>query len=378
MRQPSVLGIVSFKVFPTQMGGQKSVADFYSHLTKQAKVVLAVEKENISTAGNFAVLPFLYHHKWGLANLRYVFRLRKLIKQEEIDVICIEHSYLGWLGILLRWFTKKPLIIHSHNIEAHRFRDMHKILWRVYQWYEKWVHGKADHSFFITQEDQDWAIDNFHLDKEKCTVITYGTDITQALTNEERNRCRHQLISENSLDPDTRLFLFNGTLDYLPNTDALRIVISELILLLRAKHFAYRIFICGNRLSDQWQKVLRSYPDIIYKGFVEDIGLYFKGADCFINPVTLGSGIKTKLIEALSYNQPCISARSGAKGIPEEMAGEKLVLVNDYDWQAFADNMFAKSSETLQNVPEAFYQFFNWELIIQRAISVIATMKPRN
>lgn len=378
MRQPSVLGIVSFKVFPAQMGGQKGVANFYSHLAKQAKVVLAVEKKNIPTANDYTVLPFLYHHKWGFANLRYVFRLRKLIKQEAIDVLCMEHSYMGWLGILLRWLTKKPFIIHSHNIEAHRFRDMHKPLWRVYLWYEKWVHGKADHNFFISQEDMVWAVIHYRLAKEKCTVITYGTDIMQAITGNERNICRQQLITENQLDASTRLFLFNGTLDYLPNTDALRIIISELLLLLHAKKIMFRIFVCGNRLSEQWQKVLRSYPDIIYKGFVDDISLYFKGADCFINPVTLGSGIKTKLIDALAYDQTCISARSGAKGIPQEIAGEKLVLVDDYDWQGFADNMFIQSSRTLQNVPAAFYQFFNWDLITRKALFVIETTKYRN
>jgi hypothetical protein len=378
MRQPSVLGIVSFKVFPAQMGGQKGVANFYLHLAKQAKLVLAVEKENTFTDNGYTVLPFLYHHKWGFANLRYVFRLRKLIKQEAIDVICIEHSYMGWLGILLRWLTKKPCIIHSHNIEAHRFRDMHKPLWRVYQWYERWVHAKADHSFFISQEDKDWAITQYRLTEEKCTVTTYGTDITRVLNGSEKINCRQQLITENKLDPSTRLFLFNGTLDYLPNTDAMRIIISELLLLLRAKRFAFRIFICGNRLSDQWRKVLNAYPDIIYKGFVEDISLYFKGVDCFINPVTLGSGIKTKLIEALAYDQTCISARSGAKGIPQEIAGEKLVLVDDYDWQGFADNMFIQSNSNLQSIPASFYHFFSWDLITQKAASVIESLQRRN
>ncbi|MES2331426.1 MAG: glycosyltransferase family 4 protein [Bacteroidota bacterium] len=378
MRQPSVLGIVSFKVFPAQMGGQKGVANFYSHLAKKAKLVLAVEKENISTANDYTVLPFLYHHKRGFANLRYIFRLRKLIKQQAIDVICIEHSYMGWLGILLRWLSKKPFIIHSHNIEAHRFRDMHKPLWRVYQWYEGWVHGKADHSFFISQEDLDWAITHYRLSRERCTVITYGADLLHPLDKKERVTSREQLIIENKLDPATRLFLFNGTLDYLPNTDALRIIINELLLRLQAKQFLFRIFICGNRITDQWQKVLRSYPDIIFKGFVDDISLYFKGADCFINPVTLGSGIKTKLIDALAYDQTCISARSGAKGIPQEITGEKLVLVDDYDWQGFADNMFTQSDRTLQSVPAAFYQFFNWDQIVQKALSVIAVMKSRN
>ncbi len=127
-------------------------------------------------------------------------------------------------------------------------------------------------------------------------------------------------------------------------------------------------------MSDQWKKVLNAYPDIIYKGFVEDISLYFKGVDCFINPVTLGSGIKTKLIDALAYDQICISARSGAKGIPQELAGEKLVLVDDYDWQDFADKMFTQSDRNLQTVPAAFYQFFNWDAIVQKALLSLQTL----
>ena len=98
MKAPSVLGIISYKVFPAQMGGQKCVAAFYSQLAKQTKLILAVAKENtdIKDTG-METLPFLYHHKFGFANLRYLFRLRKLIKQQNIDVVCIEHSYLGWL-----------------------------------------------------------------------------------------------------------------------------------------------------------------------------------------------------------------------------------------------------------------------------------------
>jgi hypothetical protein len=375
MRPPSVLGIISFKVFPAHMGGQKGVSVFYAHLAMQTKVVLAVAKENGDTKEIDAeIFPFLYHHKWGFANLRYVYRLCKLIKQKNIDVICIEHSYLGWLGMLLRWFTKKPFIIHSHNIEAHRFRDMHKPGWRMYQWYERWIHRHADHSFFINGEDKNWVIANWHLDPQKCTVITYGTELTQALPENERAVYRRQLITENKLDAGTQLFLFNGTLDYLPNTDALRIIISELLPLLQPMHFSFRIFVCGNRLSQQWAEVLRSYPDIIYKGFVDDIDLYFNGTDCFINPITLGSGIKCKLVDALSHNQSCISTRSGAKGIPQETTGTKLVVLDDYDWPGFANAMHMHSEKMQQDTPTAFYQLFNWDAIIQKALLSLQTV----
>ena len=375
MKAPSVLGIISYKVFPAQMGGQKCVAAFYQHLSRKTKLVLAASKENIDTKDTgMDILPFLYHHRYGFANLRYIFRLRKLIKQQGIDVICIEHSYLGWLGILLRWLTKKPFIIRSHNIEAHRFRDMHKAWWRIYLIYERWVHRKANHSFFITQEDQNWAIKYWQLDAQKCTVVTYGTTITEPASVNEKATNRQQLIIENKLDPRVRLFLFNGTLDYVPNTDALRIIISELLPLLQPFESSYKIFICGNRLSHQWEEVLRAYPSITYKGFVDDINVYLKGVDCFINPVTLGSGIKIKLVDALSTNQNCISTKSGAKGIPQEIAGSKLVLVDDYDWRGFAKAMIELNEGSQQATPPGFYQFFHWDTIVQKALLSLSTV----
>lgn len=351
------------------MGGQQCVVRFYEHLARYTRVVLAISKDNeakeISLPNTHRML---YHHRVGFANILRVFRLRKLIKQENIDVISIEHSYLGWLGVLLRWMTKKPFVIRSHNIEALRFRDMHRPYWRLYRPYERWVHSKADHSFFISHEDRQWALTHYRLDENKCSVVTCGTTITQRPSQHERTGYRRALLEENNLRNDTRMFLFNGTLDYLPNTDALRIIVTELLGLLRQMRFPFVIFVCGNRLSEQWQQVLAQHPEIIYKGFVEDIGLYCKGADCLINPVTIGGGVKTKLVEALACNQVCISTVSGARGVPPELAGAKLVVVDDYDWPAFANSMRTQSTGQQPDVPEAFYQMFGWDAIVRQAL----------
>ena len=43
-KKPNVLGIISFKVFPALMGGQKYIVDYYRELSKQTNVVLAVSK----------------------------------------------------------------------------------------------------------------------------------------------------------------------------------------------------------------------------------------------------------------------------------------------------------------------------------------------
>lgn len=375
MRAPSILGIVSYRIFPAQMGGQKGIAGFYRELSEQAKVILAVPKENGNTQEEpYVVMPFLYNHWKGLLNIRYIRRLRKIIREHGIDVICIEHSYFAWIGAWLRHLTGRPFVIHSHNIEAYRFRDMHRIWWRLYYWYERNMHRKADHSFFKTEQDRQWAIHQWQLQEDKCSVVAYGVTGHDQLNEEQRKAIRSRLLDQYPVPGEARLFLFNGTLDYLPNTDALRIIVNEIVPLLRAANYSFRIFICGKGLDEQWVRVLETYPELIYTGFVDNIDVYFTGADCFINPVTLGGGIRTKLVEALSYDQCAISTRSGAHGVDEEMTGGKLAVVNDYDWHSFATEMMRTDLPVYAPVPGAFRQTFNWDGIVRKALLSLQTL----
>ena len=65
MSRPAVLGIVSYRVFPASMGGQKCVEGFYRELSMYADVRLAVEKSNAAdTVVNATVLPFLFITGW--------------------------------------------------------------------------------------------------------------------------------------------------------------------------------------------------------------------------------------------------------------------------------------------------------------------------
>ncbi len=369
MNHPTILAIVSYRVFPAVMGGQKCVDGFYRALSQHCTVWIAAEKSNAdSPVGNARVLPFLYQHKTGIANIRWVYRLYQLIKKESIDLIIIEHSYFGWLGILLRRLSGKKFVIRSHNIETLRFRDMRKPLWRIYGWYEQWVHRAADKSFFITGEEKEWAISKWQLLPEKCETITYGVSATHFTTAAARQLNRTRFLQENQLSPDTVLFFFNGSMDYLPNRDALHIIVHELIPRLHAFAFAYRIIICGSNTGSDWKQVLNGQPEIIFRDFVNDIDVYYSMTDCFINPVTLGTGIKIKLMDALSFNMNCISCENGARGIPINATGEKMQVISNYNWQAFAEAMYAAPAKPVKDIPEAFYQLFDWESIVQRAL----------
>ncbi|OYU53844.1 MAG: hypothetical protein CFE25_17285 [Chitinophagaceae bacterium BSSC1] len=368
-KKPNILALVSYRVFPALMGGQKCIASFYQELQTLANLKLVVSSDNdLAFAKQLDADNYLYNHWKGFYNLRYFWRLKKTIQSQQTEYLIIEHSYFGWLGWLLRLFCKVPFILRVHNIEAYRFRDMHRKWWRIYYFYERLICKSANQIWFTSPNDAAWMQATWSISSHCCTVLNYGVDVLSAPSLFEKKQQRQTLLEEFQLHPQTRLFLFNGTLDYIPNTDAMRIIVSELLPRLDKLQKGYRIFICGNRITEQWKKELEKHAQIILAGFVPDIAVFYKGTDCFINPVTLGSGVKTKLVEALAYNQDIISVDSGAKGIEAPYCGEKLQLVPDYDWDAFTTAMMQLELPSRNETPLAFYQDFNWKHIVEKAI----------
>jgi glycosyltransferase involved in cell wall biosynthesis len=366
---PNVLGIVAFKVFPAQMGGQQYVVNYYNELSLHCKLVLVVSKDNkqpIQTT--YPVHPFMFNHWYAIFNLIYLFRFVSIIKKEQIDTIMIDHSYVGWLGILLRFITKKKLVIKSANIEALRFKDMQRIGWRIYDRYEGWVHRNANFNFFITETEKHIAINRWKLDPSKCKTITYGSTTIKQPSSTERNQHRNELLLEHQLEAKTKLFFFNGTLDYLPNTDALYIIVQELLFRLDQFNEPYKIIICGNRITADWEKLLNAKSPIIFKGYVDDINKYYKGTDCFICPITLGTGIKTKLVEALANGQQVICCKKSGAGFNQKLLGNQLVLIENYNWGAFAEAMMSVDPSIQMETPPLFYDYFNWRNIVEESI----------
>jgi polysaccharide biosynthesis protein PslH len=254
-----------------------------------------------------------------------------------------------------------PLVIHSHNIEAERFRQMGRIWWSWYRHFEKWIHRKADLNFFITEEDRQYAINSFQLESKKTSVIPYGVPAIETIESAGK-RLRTLLGIQNEY-----IFFFNGTLDYYPNQQALKMLVNEILPLLNQMNFAYRLVITGRNLPGSLAQLIAKNPVIIYKGFVEEINLYYQGADLFLNPVLNDAGIKTKLVEALGNGCTAISTSSGAAGINSDITGDKLVIVADSDWKGFADAIVANCGPQQTAVPSAFFDYYSWEKIAARA-----------
>jgi glycosyltransferase involved in cell wall biosynthesis len=145
---------------------------------------------------------------------------------------------------------------------------------------------------------------------------------------------------------------------------------------LEKEKIGYKIIICGKNLPANYNE-LKDFTsqNIIYAGFVDDINLYFKGADIFINPVTDGGGIKTKLVEALSYGLSVVSTVSGAIGIPSSEASNKMLQVKDGNWDDFTEAIV--KIDPAEKTPTAFFDHFYWGNIAERVRSILTQPTKR-
>ena len=355
------------------MGGQKGIALFYQYLSALLPVTIICTKNNeLPNNLQAAFFPVLSNSKLRYINPFLFFTIKNILKKNNCTHLVLEHPYYGWLGYLLKCSCNIKLVVHSHNIEALRFKSTGRWWWTILWKYEKFAYRKADIIFFITDEDRKFALENFSLNPAKCYTITYGFEISKIPSSQEKEEAKQQLRKLYQVNASEKILIFNGTLDYKPNLDAVDNILQYINpLLLANDDFKYKIIICGKGLPASYGE-LKSYAtkNIIYAGFVDDINIYFKGADIFINPVTDGGGIKTKLVEALGHDLSVVSTKSGAIGVPLPVTGTKMCVENDGDWQSFAKAVFEVN--TTVNTPPAFFDHFYWGNIAAKVKKIIA------
>jgi glycosyltransferase involved in cell wall biosynthesis len=368
-KPPKILALIPYKVFPPNMGGQRAIVLFYRSLCKLIPLTAFTIKANHS-AEDFDIIPTISNSKYRYINPFLFFQLKKNAKQHNVTHILFEHPYYAWLLFLIKHFTIYKTIIHSHNIESERFKSIGKPWWKILWFYEKWAYKNADIVWFITEYDKQYAIEKYHVLENKALVIPYGTDLNISPSENELLDAKRLVQNKHNIKADEAILLFNGALGYQPNLEAVISIIEKINPILIASNYHYKIIICGKGLPSSMNE-LKEYRDknIIYAGFVDDIDLYFKACDIFINPLNHGGGIKTKLVEALGFGKIAVSTKNGAIGISEAFTEGRLKIVDDNDWAQFTHEII--HSKSVLNSNQLFYNHYSWDNISKKALDSI-------
>jgi glycosyltransferase involved in cell wall biosynthesis len=363
-----IVSIIPYKILPAKLGGEKGIALFNEYLSKEVDLVgITTENNDPSLARGYKLLNVLSNSRLRYVNVALYYRVRRIIKQEKATHLLIEHPYYGWLAWLLRKTMDIKLVVHSHNMEYMRSKSIGRKWWKALKWYERWVYKFADKVFFISEDDRDFAIKELGVKPDKSLAVTYG--IEQSGIPPDLHDSGVMIEQLHSIHPTEKILLFNGALYHSTNYDALKVILDEINpFLLKANSFRYKIIVCGKGLPDFFNE-LRDYSDknVIYAGFVDDISAYFKAADIFLNPILSGGGIKTKAVEALAMNCTVVSTELGALGLVREVCGNKLYVTKEGEWERFSDLIIA-SSQTQDQTPESFFEYYYWGNIITRVV----------
>jgi glycosyltransferase involved in cell wall biosynthesis len=140
---------------------------------------------------------------------------------------------------------------------------------------------------------------------------------------------------------DPQSILFVGSLDYLPNEDAVAFFARSILPLIRQQddHMTFRIVGVGQ--SESIASV-RSLPGVQLIGAVPDLTPEYAAAGMLAVPLRAGSGTRIKILEAFRHRTPVVSTTKGAEGLavtngehlliadtPEEFAAACLRLSTD-------------------------------------------------
>lgn len=367
----TIISIISYPFLPAKVGGQKGVALFNKYFCRYHHLICITTKKNDPAAAEgYEVQNILSNSKFRYINVFYFFLIRKMIRQHKATHLLLEHPYYGWLGFLIKKLCGIKLIVHSHNMEGLRWKTLGKWWWKILWQYEKFTHRQADYNFFIHDDDREFAIAQFKLMPAKCITMTYGIEWETIPAKEETQRCKNLIKTQYSISPDESILFFNGAFNYGPNLEALiRITNNINPLLLKENDFKYKIIICGRDIPAEISST--SYTHIIFAGFVDDVSIYFKAADVFLNPITEGGGIKTKLVEALGCNLNAVSTQQGAIGVDAAWCNGKLSVCSNNNWALFAE-LIIKSSGYFADISPVYFEHFYWGNTTKKAAEFVA------
>jgi polysaccharide biosynthesis protein PslH len=331
---PKIISLVWYKAFPAQFGGQKAIADVQEKLATHWPLQCVCSHNNEAGATTIELNKILPTGKWQFINPFLWRKIRRAAKEFGCTHLLLEHPYYAWMAVWLRRRTGIRFIIRSHNIESQRFKSTGAWWWWILHGYESWAMRQANRVLFITQADLDFAVHQFRLLPQQVQLLPFEPAPQPSLSASEKALARQQLQAKHSIASHEKILLFNGSLDYAPNAKALEHLVQYILPILAQQNTAFRLLVCGRNELPAFQYLKNlTHSLLIQAGWVDAIAPYFAGADLMLNPVTIGGGVKVKVLEALSYGLPVVSYANGAIGVP---ATPQLLVVPNDDAAGFA------------------------------------------
>ena len=259
-----------------------------------------------------------YHVKRYI-NPDFAAKLRQILQAEEFDVVHVESIFLTPYVPLIRKHSNAKVLLRAHNVE-------HLIWKRVAQscsnpfkrWYLKHLSltlrayelehlNDYDGIVCITRNDAEYFKNKGC--RKPVAVIPFGV----------------QPEDMPHVDPEPDSLFHIGAMDWLPNQESIRWLLDEIWPVVHREVPRAKLYLAGRKMPERWMKAQIEGVSVV--GEVPD-AMYFIGSKKInVVPLLSGSGIRVKIIEAMSVGKTVVTTTVGAQGI-DYTDGENLLIAN--------------------------------------------------
>lgn len=224
-----------------------------------------------------------------ISNSRAFYKLVKLVKENQYEVINCHNPVTGIMGRLLKIFFPHIQVIYTAH-GFHFFKGSSKVNWLIYYPIEKLFSRLTDQIITINQEDYELAKSKFHAKK---VSYVHGVGVDGDV---------HPIISK-KLKPLT--FISIARLDKNKN----HMTFIQSLPALKEKYPDLKYYVLGEgRLLDDLKLLVDNLglnSNVEFVGYTRNLEKYLSNSDIFVS-LSKREGLPKSIMESMTYNLPSL------------------------------------------------------------------------
>ncbi len=239
-------------------------------------------------------------------------RVSDLLRQRRFDVIVCD--FLVPL-VNLPEDLPYPTVLFTHNVEAEIWRRqaataanpvaraLLRQQWRRMARFERRALARCDLVLAVSHADVDTFSRLYHgAARRPMHVVQTGVDT--------------EYFSPGAAPPRPAHLVFTGSMDWLPNEDAMRYFVHEILPRIRAVEPSVTLSIVGRDPTSTVQQLADHAAGIEVTGRVNDVRPDIERSQVYVVPLRIGGGTRLKIFEAMAMGRAVVSTTIGAEGLP--------------------------------------------------------------
>ncbi|ASS48894.1 MAG: hypothetical protein A3D31_05845 [Candidatus Fluviicola riflensis] len=282
------------------------------------------------------------------------------LQAQSFDAIVLESLFLASYIKAIRTVFDGKIIVRTHNVEHELWEQQARAASGLKKVYLRSLARslKREELLLLNSADAIWTITEEDAQRFTEFGITKPINVIPVVME----------TSSQTADYESDDFFHLGSMNWTPNQLAVKRLVSELWPKIQLDKTQHQLHIAGS-FPESMEEI--KAPGINYHGFVPNAEAFMQQHGILVAPITTGSGVRIKLLEAMALGVPCITTSLGATGIRHQ-EGCLEIASTDQEWLHTMETLAlsAEKRQQLGNEAQRYMEKYHSFIAINTQIRV--------